>query len=147
LIFKDKNKLSPRHIPKFLPHREEQIRTLKDFLWDSLRNPSKSYPKVLQLIGDVGSGKTVTTMRFGEIFWNEARKRKINLIHVYLNPKVHGANRIILYRYLVQEATPEVFSANLNAEELITEMIKYLQRNKKYLLKYYLPYQNTTKMI
>ncbi|MCP8322968.1 MAG: AAA family ATPase [Candidatus Methylarchaceae archaeon HK02M2] len=134
MIFKDRDKLSPRYIPEFLPHREEQIKLLKDFLWDSLRNPSKSYSKVLQLIGDVGSGKTVTTVRFGEMFQNEGRKRKINLKHVYLNPKVHGASRIILYRYLVQEATPEVFSANLNAEELLIELMKHLQSTKKYLL-------------
>ncbi|MCP8310637.1 MAG: AAA family ATPase [Candidatus Methylarchaceae archaeon HK01M] len=134
MIFKDKDKLSPRYIPKFLPHREEQIKTLKDFLWDSLQNPSDSYLKVLQLIGDVGSGKTVTTVRFGEMFQNEAMKRKIDLKHVYLNPKVHGASRIILYRYLVQEAASEVFSANLNAEELLTELTRHLKRTKKYLL-------------
>jgi len=107
---------------------------LKDFLWDSLQDPSKSYLKVLQLIGDVGSGKTVTTLHFGEMFQNEAQRRKINLKHVYINPKVHGTSRIILYRYLVQEAAPEVFSVNLGAEELLLELIKYLQRTKKYLL-------------
>jgi len=134
LIFKDKEKLSPRYIPDALPHREEELKTLKSLLWDSLEAPSRSFLKVLQIIGDVGSGKTVTTVRFGEEFQKEAMSRKINLKHIYLNPKVHGASRIILYRYLVQEATPEVFSANLSAEELLTELIRHLQRSNRYLL-------------
>jgi cell division control protein 6 len=134
LIFKDKEKLSPRYIPDTLPHREGEIKILKSLLWDSLEAPSLSFLKVLQIIGDVGSGKTVTTVRFGEEFQKEAIRRKINLKHIYLNPKVHGASRIILYRYLVQEAAPEVFSANLSAEELLTELIKHLQRSNRYLL-------------
>lgn len=134
MIFKDKEKLSPRYIPDTLPHREKEIKILKSLLWDSLEAPSRSFLKILQIIGDVGSGKTVTTFRFGEDFQKEAIRRKINLKHIYLNPKVHGASRIILYRYLVQEAAPEVFSANLSAEELLTELIKHLQRSNRYLL-------------
>ncbi len=133
-IFKDKERLSPRYIPEMLPHREEQIGTFKSYLWDSLQNPSKAYPKVLQIIGDVGSGKTVTTLHFGEEFQREALRRKINLKHVYVNPKVHGSSRIILYRYLVQEAVPEVFSSNLSAEELLIELVRHLQRTNRYLL-------------
>ncbi|NWG09979.1 MAG: AAA family ATPase [Nitrososphaerales archaeon] len=134
LIFKDKEKLSPRYIPENLPHREDQIKTLKSFLWNSLQNPSKALLQVLQIMGDVGSGKTVTTLRFGDEFQKEAIRRKINLKHVYINPKVHGSSRIILYRYLVQEAAPEIFSANLSAEELLIELIRHLQRTNRYLL-------------
>jgi len=133
-IFKDREKISHRFIPSNLPHREEQINSLKSLFFKSLENPSNAHLQIAQIIGDVGSGKTVTSLHFGEMLELEAEKRKITLKHVYLNPKVHGSSRITLYRYLVRNAAPEVFSQSLSAEELLTELVNYLQTNHSYLL-------------
>lgn len=133
-IFKDREKISHRFIPSNLPHREEQINSLKSLFFKSLENPSNAHLQIAQIIGDVGSGKTVTSLHFGEMLELEAKKRKITLKHVYLNPKVHGSSRITLYRYLVRNAAPEVFSQSLSAEELLTELVNYLQTNHSYLL-------------
>jgi cell division control protein 6 len=73
-------------------------------------------------------------LRFGEMFKKEATRRKVNVRHVYLNPKVHGSTRTTLYRYLTQQATPEVFSISLSAEELLIEMVRNLQQTHNYLL-------------
>ncbi|MFQ6011077.1 MAG: Cdc6/Cdc18 family protein, partial [Nitrososphaerales archaeon] len=132
-IFKDREKVSHRFIPLTLPHREEQIGSLKTLFFKSLENPSQTHLQVAQIVGDVGSGKTVTSIHFGELLQLEAEKKKISLKHIYLNPKVHGSSRITLYRYLVRHAAPEVFSQSLSAEELLTELVTYLQANDSFV--------------
>ena len=133
-IFKDREKISYRFIPPKLPHREEQINSLKSLFFKSLENPSNAHLQVAQIVGEVGSGKTVTSLHFGEMLELEAERRGVSLKHIYLNPKVHGSSRITLYRYLVRNAAPEVFSQSLSAEELLTELVSYLQANDTYIL-------------
>jgi len=119
LIFKDREKLTPRYIPSYLPHREDQIGLLWGFFRDSL--------KTVQIIGGVGSGKTAVTRLFGDRFEAEAKKARVDLKHVYVNLKLHGRSRVILYRYLVQQAAPEAYSTSLSAEELLYELVRYLR--------------------
>ncbi|MCH8022344.1 MAG: hypothetical protein IH932_01170 [Thaumarchaeota archaeon] len=71
-IFKDREKISHRFIPSNLPHREEQINSLKSLFFKSLENPSNAHLQIAQIIGDVGSGKTVTSLHFGEMLELEA---------------------------------------------------------------------------
>ncbi|MFH1327275.1 MAG: AAA family ATPase [Candidatus Bathyarchaeota archaeon] len=133
-VFKDKNKLSPRYIPSVLPHREKQLDLLHSLFYDALENISDSYCRICQVIGGVGTGKTCTTIRFGEKLEEEAKKRRIDLKHVYLNLKMLGGSRVVLYRTLIEKVAPELYSTSLSAEEMLRELVKYLQTNKKYLL-------------
>jgi len=132
-IFEDKRKLSPRYVPRFLPHREEQLRFLWSLYSDSLEHIHETYLLVCQLIGPLGTGKTVTALRFGQLLEEEASKRSIRLKHIYLNCKVGGVSRVVLYRGLVGEAAPEVFSRSLSPEELLRELLKHLRREGRYV--------------
>jgi len=134
LIFKDREKLTPRYIPPTLPHREGEIRLLRGFFKDSLSAPSETHLKTVQIIGEVGSGKTAVTRLFGDRFEEEASKARIDLRHVYVNLKLHGRSRVILYRYLVQQAAPEVYSTSLSAEELLYELVRYLMSKRRFIL-------------
>ena len=127
LIFKDREKLTPRYIPSHLPHREDQIGLLWGFFRDSLSAPAETHLKTVQIIGGVGSGKTAVTRLFGDRFEAEAKKARVDLKHVYVNLKLHGRSRVILYRYLVQQAAPEAYSTSLSAEELLYELVRYLR--------------------
>ena len=133
-IFRDRNKLSPRHIPKVLPHREEHIRILNSLFTGILDNITQSHLRVAQIIGGVGSGKTATVIRFGENFENAARRRKIDLTHVYINLKLQGGNRVIVYRYLIEKGAPAIYSTSLSAEEMLRNLVRYLQAESRYLL-------------
>ena len=84
-IFVDREKLSPRYIPEVLPHRRKQIELLLSLYKDVLSHIENVFLRVTQIIGDIGTGKTCTAVRFGESLQEEASKRKINLQPVYLN--------------------------------------------------------------
>ncbi|MFQ5710980.1 MAG: Cdc6/Cdc18 family protein [Candidatus Geothermarchaeales archaeon] len=133
-IFKDKDKLSSRYIPQRLPHRDGQMDMLKNFFGDILDHPSRAYLRVTQIIGGVGTGKTACTIRFGQNFEDEARDRGIDLKHVYVNLKLHGWSRVTLYRYIVERATPEIYSPHLSAGEMLSQLVRHLRSEGKYLL-------------
>ena len=134
MILKDANKLSPRYIPKELPHREKQLKDLFNFYLDSIERPDTAHLKIYRIVGETGTGKTVTILRFGQMICEEARKRGIELKYAYLNPKQHGVTRLLLFRHLVRQVDKKIFSASLSAEELILSLVDYLNRTGKFLI-------------
>ncbi|MBO3803126.1 MAG: AAA family ATPase [Candidatus Brockarchaeota archaeon] len=131
-VFSDRSKLSPRYIPRVLPHREGQIDRISRIF--DLQDPSRSHLTPVQLVGDVGTGKTCTAVRFAEQLVQRAKERRTNLRHVYVNLKLQGGSRVVLYRYLVEKAAPEAYSGSMSSEELIRSLVNHLLRTKTYLL-------------
>ena len=134
MILRDASKLSPRYVPKELPHREKQLKELLEFYSDLIEQPDKTYLKIYRIIGETGTGKTVTVLRFGQIICEEAKKKGIELKYAYLNPKQHGTTRLLLFRHLVRQVDKKIFSMSLSAEELITSLIDYLNKTGKFLI-------------
>lgn len=133
-IFKDRSKLLPGYLPNGLPHRDRQVTDLLDFFSDSIREIPNPTFKTYQIVGDVGSGKTVTTLKFSELFESQAKGKKISVIRAYLNPRQHGLNRQVIYRHLNQQVDPNIAPLNYSAEELIFQLLNYLVSQKKYLI-------------
>ena len=133
-IFRDRGKLSPRYIPERLPHRDRQLESLLSIYRPCLENVEGSFLQPVQLIGGVGAGKTCTAMRFGSILEAEASKRRISLKHVYVNGRVDGANRYVIYRRMLEDACPQVSSRGLSPEEMLVQMVKQLRLEKKYII-------------
>lgn len=69
-IFLDRDKLSPRYIPSMLPHRNNQIDSLLSFYRDALDHIDNVFLRIAQIVGGVGTGKTCTAIRFGELLRN-----------------------------------------------------------------------------
>lgn len=133
-IFKDRNKLSPYYIPRRLPHREQQINMLLSIYGSMLENIWEAYPRFIEIVGPAGTGKTCTAIRFGEIISERARREGINLQHVYMNCKVDGTTRYVLYSNLVRKATPKISTKSLSPEEMIRQLIDYLKFEEIFLL-------------
>jgi len=74
------------------------------------------YPRFTQIVGDTGTGKTCTTIRFGEQLTEQAKKEGVNLKHVYVNCKVDGATRYVLFGNLVRKVTPKISTRSLSPE-------------------------------
>ncbi|MEM1515350.1 MAG: AAA family ATPase [Candidatus Bathyarchaeia archaeon] len=134
LIFKDRNKLSPYYIPKRLPHRERQINMLLSIYGGILENIWEAYPRFIEVIGPAGTGKTCTAIRFGEIISEQMHKKNINLQHVYVNCKVDGTTRYVLYSNLVRKVTPKISTKSLSPEEMIKQLIEYLKFEEIFLV-------------
>jgi cell division control protein 6 len=134
MILKDGDKLLPSYVPAEIPHREEQVNDLVKYFSSALESPETAGLKFYQAVGPVGSGKTVTTLKWGEAMEQAARKRGVDLKHIYVNPRQHGNTRLMLFRYIVQSVEPSIFSTSYGAEELILELLRYLNRKGRYLI-------------
>ena len=134
IIFKDRKKLSPRYLPKEIPHREKQIDILVRTFLDIKDDPDKFPLTVLQIIGPAGIGKTSTVIKFSDILENELRKNKINIKIVYINLKLQGGNKYAIYKYLLSCIAPELPAQGLSAEEMLRQLLDYLSINNMYSL-------------
>lgn len=133
-IFKDRNKLSPRYIPESLPHRERQIDSLLSIYKQALDDVNSFLLQVTQIIGDVGTGKTCTVLKFGKQIEDVAGRRRIGLTHVYVNGKIDGASRYILYRKILGKAAPAISTRSLSPEEMLFYLLRYLRDENRYLI-------------
>lgn len=133
-IFKDRGKLSPRYIPERLPHRERQFEKLLSIYTESLDDVDNFFLQVTQIVGDVGTGKTCTALNFGKRMEEEATRRGIGLTHVYVNGKIEGTSRYILYRKILGKAAPAISTRSLSPDEMLFYLLRYLRDEKKYLI-------------
>jgi cell division control protein 6 len=99
-----------------------------------LRNIKNAYPRFTQIIGDTGTGKTCTTVKFGEQISEKAKKEGVNLKHVYINCKVDGTTRYVLFGNLVRKVTPKISTRSLSPEEMIRQLVEYLKAEGTFLL-------------
>jgi cell division control protein 6 len=121
-------------VPSILPHRERQTEELHSAFREALTAPSGTPLKTIQIIGPAGTGKTSCVLRFGERFEQQAARMKREVRHVCVNLKLQGGSRVVLYRYLLESAAPEVYSPGLSAEEMLRIMLRQLRENRRYLL-------------
>lgn len=133
-VFRDIEKLLPRHIPSYLPHRELHINMLRGLFKDFLERPGETYERVVQLYGPVGSGKTSTTYRFGVNYQAEASMRGIPLKFIHVNCKLEGGSRFILYQTVLQKLAPELATRGHSSGEMLRLLVHYLRSEGRYLL-------------
>jgi len=133
-IFLDRSKLSPAYVPDVLPHRDRQMKLLHLLFQDSLRHTNEAQLRATQLIGGVGTGKTCTMTRFGEEMNREADKRGINLTHIYVNSKLEGTKKILLYRNMLDKVSRDIATRSLSSEEMLHQMMRYLIDEDRFLL-------------
>jgi cell division control protein 6 len=132
-IFVNREKLSPRYIPSILPHRKKQIDFLFTLYEDAFEHIEKVFLRVTQIVGDVGTGKTCTVTKFGEKLEKEASHRKIKFQHIYLNCKIEGTSRFVLYGSMLGKVAPEISTRSLSPEEMLQQLVKYLRDQEKYI--------------
>ncbi|RJS74276.1 hypothetical protein CW710_01885 [Candidatus Bathyarchaeota archaeon] len=130
-VFKARDRLLPdfpiETVWDSLPHREAELGILWDMFKHVLERPMEAFPRVVQVIGPAGSGKTCTLRLFGRRLENRAREAGLKLRSVYLNLRVEGGRRTVLYRNLVRKIDPKLVSMSLSAEEILGNMVRYLQ--------------------
>ena len=133
-VFKNRDSLFPRHIPKTLPHREYYKRMLHDLFEDFLKKPYEVYQRVVQIIGPVGSGKSCTAFRFGEELSKKAKDRKIPLKVVHVSCKLGVDSCYMLYQTILQKIAPDMVTRGYSANEMLRQIVHYLRREGKFLL-------------
>jgi len=132
-IIKDEAKLSLDYVPTHLPHREAALRSLARLFSSVIEAPGKISPRVI-IRGNIGTGKTALTKRFGEDFTKYARKRGLNLHFLHVNCREEGSFFNILKNVITREFEHGFPQRGYSSQELLNILAEILDRNKAYVL-------------
>ncbi len=99
-----------------------------------IKDINNAYPRFTQIIGPTGTGKTCTAIKFGRQIMEYARKEGVDLRYIYVNCKVDGATRYVLFRNLVRKLTPKISTRSLSPEEMIQQFVEYLKAENIFAL-------------
>lgn len=132
-VFKDEVKLDINYVPRRLIHREAEIRLLAEFFNFLLTTPEKMAQRVL-IVGDVGTGKTALSQRFGIDLAQQARQRGINLHYVHVNCRQYRGSLFLILHHTVSVFHPNFPKRGFSAEELLNIFLQVLDENNAYVL-------------
>lgn len=131
-IFLDRSKLSPRYIPKELPHREKEIEKIYHTFRDSFSSPESFPLTIMQIVGPAGIGKTSTVLSTMKVLDDQFAKNRLKMKTAYVNLKLQGGNKYAIYRFILEKIAPELPAQGLSAEEMLRYLLRYLVENKTF---------------
>jgi cell division control protein 6 len=132
-VFRDETKLDINYVPYKLPHRDAELRLLKEFYSFILKTPSKMGQRVM-ITGSVGTGKTVLSQRFGADITREAGKQGLNLKYAHVNCREYRGNLFIILHHVVSVFHPNFPRRGYSAEELLRILLQILDEENAYVI-------------
>ena len=132
-IFKDEGPLSLEWLPNRLPHRENQLRFLAELFRSVIDKPGTTSPKVL-ITGDIGTGKTVLTQRFGTDMQRTAKTMKLNLAYIHVNCREYRGSLFMILKRVLQNFTPQFPQRGFSSEELLHILLDQLESKNLHII-------------
>jgi cell division control protein 6 len=132
-VFKDETKLDISYVPSRLPHREKELKLLRQFFTFLLQFPGKMAQRII-ITGDVGTGKTVLSQRFGADVTNEAGKLGIKLCYIHVNCREYRGSLLLILHQAVARFHPNFPRRGYSAEELINILFDVLDEENAYAI-------------
>ncbi|MBS7632212.1 AAA family ATPase, partial [Candidatus Bathyarchaeota archaeon] len=132
-VFKDEAKLDISYIPNSLPHREKELKLLTEFFSFALHSPEKMTQRLI-ITGDVGTGKTVLSQRFGANIAMEAAKRRLNLKYVHVNCREYRGRLFLILQHVVSAFHPNFPARGYSSEELLRILMQVLDEENAYVI-------------
>lgn len=132
-VFRDETKLDISYVPHKLPHRDRELRLLNEFFSFILQFPGKMAQRVM-ITGDVGTGKTVLSQRFGADITHEANKLGINLRYIHVNCREYRGSLFLVLHHTVSVFHPTFPRRGYSAEELLRILLQVLDQENAYVI-------------
>ena len=132
-MFRDETKLDINYVPYKLPHRDRELRLLTEFFSFALQSPDKMAQRVM-ITGDVGTGKTVLSQRFGADITREASKRGINLRYVHVNCREYRGSLFLILQHAVSVFHPNFPRRGYSAEELLRILVQMFDEENVHVI-------------
>ncbi len=132
-VFKDETKLDINYVPGRLPHRDKELRLLKEFFSSLLQFPGKMAQRVI-VTGDVGTGKTVLCERFGSDMSSEAIKRGVNLRYIHVNCREFHGSLFLILQHAALTLHPNFPKRGYSADEFLTMLVEMLDEDNGHIL-------------
>ncbi|HYB69013.1 MAG TPA: ORC1-type DNA replication protein [Candidatus Acidoferrales bacterium] len=132
-MFRDETKLDINYVPRRLPHREHEIGLLREFLGFALQSPGRMAQRVM-ITGDVGTGKTALSQRFGADISHEASTRGIKLRYIHVNCREYSGSLFLILQHVVSVFHPNFPKRGYSAEELLRTLMQILDEENAYII-------------
>lgn len=132
-VFKDEAKLDITYVPSRLPHREAEMRLLKEFFSFTFSAPEKMAQRVL-IVGDVGTGKTALSQRFGADIVEQAKQRGLNLYYIHVNCRQYRGSLFFILHHAVSVFHPNFPKRGFSAEELLNIFLQILDEQNAHVI-------------
>ncbi|WP_243675946.1 AAA family ATPase [Vulcanisaeta distributa] len=129
-IFKNEAALTPEYIPGKLPHREEQLKQLETYFSGFLESPGSMYPPKVMLIGRPGSGKTVTSRKFGNYVVKSSERVRYVHVSCFLNRTLSSVLKDIAVQLNI--AIPK--RGGYSTEELLKMLLDMVREKDVYAI-------------
>jgi cell division control protein 6 len=124
-LFKDETKLDINYVPQRLPHRDKELRLLMEFFDFMLQYPGKMSQRVL-IVGEVGTGKTALSQRFGTEVVRKASSHGTNLRYIHVNCREYHGSLFLIVQHAVSAFHPNFPKRGYSAEELLSILMQIL---------------------
>jgi len=132
-VFRDETKLDIAYIPSKLPHRDKELHLLMEFFSFILQFPMKMAQRVI-ITGDIGTGKTVLSQRFGADITHEVSKLGTNLRYVHVNCREYRGSLFLILHHVVSVFHPTFPRRGYSAEELLRIFLQILDEENAYVI-------------
>jgi cell division control protein 6 len=132
-VFKDETKLDINYVPYKLPHREAELRLLMEFFSFALQSPERMAQRVV-ITGDVGTGKTALSQRFGANITSEANRRGISLRYVHVNCRECHGSLFLILQHAVSIFHPNFPKRGYSAEEILNSFMQILDEQNSHVI-------------
>jgi len=132
-VFKDEAKLDINYVPRRLLHREAKMRLLAEFFNFALTAPERMAQRAL-IVGDVGTGKTALSQRFGIDLTHQAKQRGINLHYIHVNCRQYRGSLFLVLHQAVSFFHPNFPKRGFSEEELLNILLQVLDEKNAYVI-------------
>jgi cell division control protein 6 len=106
---------------------------LTEFFGFVLQSPEKMSQRVL-IVGDVGTGKTALSQRFGADLTREADKRSKNARYVYVNCREYRGSLFLILHHIISIFHPNFPKRGYSAEEMLEMLLQILDDKNTYVI-------------
>ena len=130
-LIKDEEPLSLDYIPERLPHREEQLNQLLNIFASALE--AGAARRVL-ITGRVGTGKTVTAKKFGQVVGEVARRKGIKLYYVHVNCRLQNGSFFHVLLKAMRQLRPSFPDRGYATNELLMLLLRELEERDAFMI-------------